>query len=245
MRFQKEGEKKVETNVGKTMSYLDKIIHINASPEFLANPENLKALEQLVEKAYHYKPNRMNTPNKLEFLAPEEGDKFTEREVTPNVFTITYQGEKLRVKISKTLGQPDTDGHYIELLNYPAFYDNKMKKLVGYAFYKILPRFNKKTEKTYGEPVTIYELIGHYKAHALTPEQFSDLMESYAQSMKNYYIPLAQFQIAINEATDWQNQMTEEERSKMPFDEAKARVTQRIYDYYKPLIKPEPDGTKS
>lgn len=36
-------------------NYLDKIIHINASPEFLSNPECLKALNKLVGKVYNRK----------------------------------------------------------------------------------------------------------------------------------------------------------------------------------------------
>lgn len=42
------------------MKYIDKIQHINATPEFLANPKNIEMLEELCKKAYYLKPkNKM------------------------------------------------------------------------------------------------------------------------------------------------------------------------------------------
>ena len=35
--------------------YTDKIVHINATAEFLANPKCMKALEALCKAAYNYK----------------------------------------------------------------------------------------------------------------------------------------------------------------------------------------------
>ncbi len=67
--------------------YTDKIIHINATPEFLANPKCMEALEELCKRAYHYKPKN-NNMKKAEKLLLEMGFK----KVTQNQFSHTHFG---------------------------------------------------------------------------------------------------------------------------------------------------------
>jgi hypothetical protein len=42
---------------------------------------------------------------------------------------------------------------------------------------------------------------------------------------------------AILEATDWNKQLTEWEKTKIPYSDAKKRVVKRIFEKYKNLIK--------
>lgn len=84
------------------------------------------------------KTDKMSDTTKLEFLTPTDEDKFEEKEIAPDVFKIDYEGETLKVKMTKASAGTDAG---FELLEFPAYYDRKMKKLIGYAVFKLVPRY--------------------------------------------------------------------------------------------------------
>lgn len=49
----------------KMRKYLDKIIHLNATPEFVNNPKCMRALEKMVELAYKQKMKSKKKPDKI------------------------------------------------------------------------------------------------------------------------------------------------------------------------------------
>lgn len=81
----------------------------------------------------------------LPFLTPTDQDKFVEKEISKNVFVIEYENETLKAKFSK-----EAKGPVMELITFPAHYDDKMKKLIGYALFKILPRYQPTTTTSTG-----------------------------------------------------------------------------------------------
>lgn len=84
-----------------------------------------------------------NETTKLEFLTPTDQDNYSEKEIAPNTFKIMFEGEELTAKFSKPeIGKTEAS---MELISFPAHYDRRMKKLIGYCLFKILPKYSVKS----------------------------------------------------------------------------------------------------
>lgn len=98
--------------------YTDKIIHINATPEFLANPKCMEALEELCKRAYYYKPKN----NKMEAI-----------ETVNEILDIKEKIKDVRQKINRNVETNNTEGFDYwtevmrELLNVQNFVNTRAK----------------------------------------------------------------------------------------------------------------------
>jgi hypothetical protein len=87
----------------------------------------------------------MENFKKLNHSLITKEDQFTEIEIAPDVFNVSYQGADLKVKITPPVHEAGKNAGWpnIEIITMPEVYDYRMKKLVAYVIHVLADKYSK------------------------------------------------------------------------------------------------------